>query len=25
MNPANFAVSGRVLLGLDPDRARYRL
>jgi len=25
MNPANYEVSGRVLLGLDPDRALYRL
>jgi alkylation response protein AidB-like acyl-CoA dehydrogenase len=25
MNPANYAVSGRVLLGLDPDRPLYRL
>jgi indole-3-acetate monooxygenase len=25
MNPANYQVSGRVLLGLDPDRAPYRL
>ena len=25
MNPANYEVSGRVLLGLDPDRELYRL
>jgi len=25
MNPANYEVSGRVLLGLEPDRALYRL
>jgi len=25
MNPGNYEVSGRVLLGLDPDRALYRL
>jgi len=25
MNPANYEVSGRVLLGLGPDRALYRL
>jgi hypothetical protein len=25
MNPANYEVSGRVLLGLAPDRALYRL
>jgi indole-3-acetate monooxygenase len=25
MNPANYEVSGRVLLGLDPDRPLYRL
>ena len=25
MNPANYEISGRVLLGLDPDRALYRL
>jgi indole-3-acetate monooxygenase len=25
MNPANYQVSGRVLLGLGPDRALYRL
>jgi indole-3-acetate monooxygenase len=25
MSPANYEVSGRVLLGLDPDRALYRL
>ena len=25
MNPGNYQVSGRVLLGLDPDRALYRL
>ena len=25
MNPANYPVSGRVLLGLGPDRALHRL
>jgi alkylation response protein AidB-like acyl-CoA dehydrogenase len=25
MNPSNYQVSGRVLLGLDPDRPLYRL
>jgi alkylation response protein AidB-like acyl-CoA dehydrogenase len=25
MNPTNYEVSGRVLLGLEPDRAAYRL
>ena len=25
MNPANYEVSSRVLLGLDQDRALYRL
>src|SRR5262249_31550685 len=25
MNPANYEISGRVLLGLAPDRALYRL
>lgn len=25
MNPANYDISGRVLLGLDPDRPLYRL
>jgi indole-3-acetate monooxygenase len=25
MNPANYEISGRVLLGLDPDRPLYRL
>ncbi|MBI3513950.1 MAG: acyl-CoA dehydrogenase family protein [Proteobacteria bacterium] len=25
MNPANYEVSGRILLGLDPDRPLYRL
>ena len=25
MNPANYEVSGRIFLGLDPDRALYRL